>query len=166
MASLASSLSCTVSRLNLFAELSLNYHSIRIYRTLSSNLRPMKSLYHHRSFNSPFSSYTCKSTISNCSKTLGSNTVFYDNLVVLGIETSCDDTAAAVVSKTLLKPTRADLWHRIPNLRRISSFFVWCWFQVRSNGEILSQVVSSQVKRFMDNNKLFHIAYFLLGFTS
>ncbi|KAL7602841.1 hypothetical protein Lser_V15G16108 [Lactuca serriola] len=111
MASLASSLSCTVSRLNLFAELSLNYHSIRIYRTLSSNLRPMKSLYHHRSFNSPFSSYTCKSTISNCSKTLGSNTVFYDNLVVLGIETSCDDTAAAVV---------------------------------RSNGEILSQVVSSQ----------------------
>ncbi|PWA67123.1 glycoprotease 1 [Artemisia annua] len=49
--------------------------------------------------------------MSTTSRTLRSNDVFKDDLVVLGIETSCDDTAAAVV---------------------------------RSDGEILSQVVSSQ----------------------
>ncbi|KAL4585863.1 hypothetical protein LXL04_010490 [Taraxacum kok-saghyz] len=111
MASLASTLSCTISRLNLFAELSLNHHSIRIYRTLSSKLRPMNSLYHRRVFKSSFPSTTIKSTTSNCSKNTSLKPVYDDNLVVLGIETSCDDTAAAVV---------------------------------RSNGEILSQVVSSQ----------------------
>ncbi|XP_024988052.1 probable tRNA N6-adenosine threonylcarbamoyltransferase, mitochondrial isoform X1 [Cynara cardunculus var. scolymus] len=112
MASLAPTLSCTISRLNLLAELSHNHHrTIRFFRTLSSKSRPQKSFYPRRSFKSSFSSANFESTSSICSKALGSNPVFNDNLVVLGIETSCDDTAAAVV---------------------------------RSNGEILSQVVSSQ----------------------
>ncbi|KAK9051543.1 hypothetical protein SSX86_028170 [Deinandra increscens subsp. villosa] len=111
MASLGPTLSCTISRLNLLVELSHNQHTIRIFRALSCNSRPQKLFYHRRLFTSSFSSANFKSSTSNCSKTLGSNHVFNDNLVVLGIETSCDDTAAAVV---------------------------------RGNGEILSQVVSSQ----------------------
>ncbi|KAI3743791.1 hypothetical protein L1987_56858 [Smallanthus sonchifolius] len=111
MASLGPTLSSTISRLNLLAELSHNHNTIRIFRALSCSLKPQKSSYHRRLFKSSFSSANSSSSTSNCSKTLGSDLVFNDNLVVLGIETSCDDTAAAVV---------------------------------RSNGEILSQVVSSQ----------------------
>ncbi|XP_076942694.1 putative tRNA N6-adenosine threonylcarbamoyltransferase, mitochondrial [Bidens hawaiensis] len=94
-----------LSRLNLSHN---NNHTIRLFTALSSKLfTPHNSLYHRRFFKSS------NSTTPNCSKTLGSSLLFNDNnnLVVLGIETSCDDTAAAVVN---------------------------------SNGEILSQVVSSQ----------------------
>ena len=106
MASFAPTLSSTISRLNLLAELSHNHHrTIRFFRTLSSKSRPHNSFYPLRSFKSSFSSANFESTISNCSKALGSNPVFNDNLVVLGIETSCDDTAAAVVSKTILHKT-------------------------------------------------------------
>ncbi|GER57502.1 tRNA N6-adenosine threonylcarbamoyltransferase [Striga asiatica] len=48
-----------------------------------------------------------------------------EELLMLGIETSCDDTAAAVVLVYLVK---------------------WMIKSVRSNGEILSQVVSSQAE--------------------
>ncbi|KAL8227997.1 hypothetical protein R6Q57_015581 [Mikania cordata] len=113
MATLGPILTSTISRLNILAELSHNQHTIRVFRALSFNLRRQKSLYCFRMFKSSISPANFKSYTSNCSKGLGANLVFNDNLVVLGIETSCDDTAAAVV---------------------------------RSDGEILSQVVSSQAE--------------------
>ncbi|XP_071741496.1 probable tRNA N6-adenosine threonylcarbamoyltransferase, mitochondrial [Rutidosis leptorrhynchoides] len=113
MASLVPTVSCAISRLNLFTELSHNYCASRFLRTLSSKLRPKISMNPHKSFKSSISSLNFNSSTSNCSKTLGSNHLFNDNLIVLGIETSCDDTAAAVV---------------------------------RGDGEILSQVISSQAE--------------------
>lgn len=58
------------------------------------------------------------------------------DVVVLGIETSCDDTAAAVVSIQFLKYFLCGVMDC-----RLMVFVV----QVRSDGQILSQVVSSQV---------------------
>ncbi|GFP97891.1 probable tRNA n6-adenosine threonylcarbamoyltransferase mitochondrial [Phtheirospermum japonicum] len=95
MASLVSNLSSTVSRLTLYRKPSL-HHSIKTLQKLQG---------HRSKLNVSFSS---------CPKAQIANSLVQDEeLVVLGIETSCDDTAAAVV---------------------------------RSNGEILSQVVSSQAE--------------------
>ena len=59
---------------------------------------------------------------------------------MLGIETSCDDTAAAVVSETILNKTTNDVV-----FAKNEILIMNLCFQVRSDGEILSQVVSSQV---------------------
>nr|XP_043624522.1 probable tRNA N6-adenosine threonylcarbamoyltransferase, mitochondrial [Erigeron canadensis] len=96
-------LSATISRLNLLTNtLSHNYqHTIKIFKTLSNSKPRPQKLPFKTSFSS--TNFNSKNSVSKMG--------LKDSLVVLGIETSCDDTAAAVV---------------------------------RSDGEILSQVVSSQ----------------------
>ncbi|XP_073045209.1 probable tRNA N6-adenosine threonylcarbamoyltransferase, mitochondrial [Primulina eburnea] len=97
MASMVSTLSAIVSGLPLFGKPSLYAHS---------NFRRLVYPFLRNSFD-PISAH-----LSSFSKAQAINSSGLDeDLVVLGIETSCDDTAAAIV---------------------------------RSNGEILSQVVSSQ----------------------
>ncbi|XP_075510873.1 putative tRNA N6-adenosine threonylcarbamoyltransferase, mitochondrial isoform X2 [Primulina tabacum] len=97
MASMVSTLSAIVSGLPLFRKPSLYAHS---------NFSRLVYPFLRNSFN-PISAH-----LSSFSKAQAINSSGLDeDLVVLGIETSCDDTAAAIV---------------------------------RSNGEILSQVVSSQ----------------------
>ncbi|KAF6174352.1 hypothetical protein GIB67_014528 [Kingdonia uniflora] len=93
--------SSTFSRLNLLLKPQLP-SSIR---SLRAQLKQQHQQRRHQ--------WSCfsMSSISNSSKPQNSISAVKDNLVVLGIETSCDDTAAAVV---------------------------------RGDGEILSQVVSSQ----------------------
>ncbi|KAL3814927.1 hypothetical protein ACJIZ3_016195 [Penstemon smallii] len=102
--SLVSTLSSTLSRLSHFHKPSLHFsikalHNSKVHCKLSRS--PSRFL--HTSFSPQFLSSTAK---GQNNKAMGQ-----EELVVLGIETSCDDTAAAVV---------------------------------RSNGEIMSQVVSSQ----------------------
>ncbi|KAK9266967.1 hypothetical protein L1049_012636 [Liquidambar formosana] len=106
MVSFVLTLSSTFSRLNLLPKTSL-VHTVRALRTLQQR-KPTWSLY-----NSSFKSISAQISTSNLNspKPHAENVGIGDDLVVLGIETSCDDTAASVV---------------------------------RSNGEILSQVVSSQ----------------------
>ncbi|KAK9274407.1 hypothetical protein L1049_019221 [Liquidambar formosana] len=106
MVSFVLTLSSTFSRLNLLPKPSL-VHTVRALRTLQQR-KPTWSLY-----NSSFKSISAQISTSNLNspKPHTENVGIGDDLVVLGIETSCDDTAASVV---------------------------------RSNGEILSQVVSSQ----------------------
>ncbi|XP_022886356.1 probable tRNA N6-adenosine threonylcarbamoyltransferase, mitochondrial isoform X2 [Olea europaea var. sylvestris] len=104
MASLAPTLSSTISRLTHLHKPSLHsaittLKNFRFKQKLSKRIRPF--------INSSPSSLSAHFSSAQMRSTVGSD----DDLVVLGIETSCDDTAAAVV---------------------------------RSNGEILSQVVSSQ----------------------
>ncbi|EOX96249.1 Glycoprotease 1 isoform 1 [Theobroma cacao] len=85
--------------------------------TIPLAFKPLNLLKSHkqqqaRSLNSPrLSSLNSFTTHFSTSRSSVSPKPFHDDLVVLGIETSCDDTAAAIV---------------------------------RGNGEILSQVVSSQ----------------------
>lgn len=101
-----SSLSSTISRLNLF------YPKPSIPSSLSScikTLKPQPIIPRWSSLHSLSNHST--SRLSTSLKPQFETLVSKDDLVVLGIETSCDDTAAAVV---------------------------------RGNGEILSQVVSSQ----------------------
>lgn len=101
-----SSLSSTISRLNLF------YPKPSIPSSLSScikTLKPQPIIPRWSSLHSLSNHST--SRLSTSLKPQLETLVSKDDLVVLGIETSCDDTAAAVV---------------------------------RGNGEILSQVVSSQ----------------------
>ncbi|KAL3616538.1 glutamated carboxypeptidase [Castilleja foliolosa] len=107
MASLISNLSSTVSRLTLYRKPSLHY-SIKTLQKLQScrELSKLVQPFIHASPNNVKFSSCPKAQITNSS-------VQEEELVVLGIETSCDDTAAAVV---------------------------------RSSGEILSQVVSSQAE--------------------
>ncbi|XP_030491731.2 probable tRNA N6-adenosine threonylcarbamoyltransferase, mitochondrial isoform X2 [Cannabis sativa] len=108
-------LSSTFSRLNLFPKPSFIFH--RSWKPLLLNrssklLPPTTSSSSPSSLNS-FTAY-CSILTSENSTSIAPKNPFMkaqDDLIVLGIETSCDDTAAAVV---------------------------------RSNGEILSQVVSSQ----------------------
>ncbi|CAI9786012.1 unnamed protein product [Fraxinus pennsylvanica] len=104
MASLAPTLSSTISRLTHLHKPSLQsaittLKNFQFKYKLSKPTRPFLN-----SSPSPLSAHFSSAQMKS---TIGSD----DDLVVLGIETSCDDTAAAVV---------------------------------RSNGEILSQVVSSQ----------------------
>ncbi|KAL1223594.1 putative tRNA N6-adenosine threonylcarbamoyltransferase [Cardamine amara subsp. amara] len=110
-------LSPAISRLNIYPRISLlatYHHSLRLQKhhklktetPTSSSISPSSSSNLQRKhFYSTGTRISCL-TKSEISK-------FDDNLVVLGIETSCDDTAAAVV---------------------------------RGNGEILSQVISSQAE--------------------
>ncbi|XP_057500408.1 probable tRNA N6-adenosine threonylcarbamoyltransferase, mitochondrial isoform X2 [Actinidia eriantha] len=101
MALLVPSLSSTISRLKSLSKPSF-HNPFRTLRTLQ--------LHYKSSFISSFAALSMSN--SNFPKPLIQNpSKSADNLVILGIETSCDDTAAAVV---------------------------------RSSGEILSQVVSSQ----------------------
>ncbi|KAL2234012.1 probable tRNA N6-adenosine threonylcarbamoyltransferase, mitochondrial isoform X1 [Sesamum indicum] len=107
MASLISSLSSTISRLTLLRKPSLHFpvKTLRKFEVDRKRRGPI-SPFLHVSTNYDFAHF------SSCPKAKSMNALGQDEeLVVLGIETSCDDTAAAVV---------------------------------RSNGEILSQVVSSQ----------------------
>ncbi|WVZ16766.1 hypothetical protein V8G54_009748 [Vigna mungo] len=69
-----------------------------------------------------------KSAFTTSSSPISSSSKRHADVVVLGIETSCDDTAAAVVCN--------------PRLPFVNYFP--CDGLVRSDGEILSQVVSSQ----------------------
>ncbi|KAH6779763.1 glycoprotease 1 [Perilla frutescens var. hirtella] len=107
MASLMSNLSSTISRLTLLRKPSIHFSTktlqkLHLHPRLSRPAVPF--LYHTTDF---FPAH-----YSSCPKARTTEASGQDEeLVVLGIETSCDDTAAAVV---------------------------------RSNGEILSQVVSSQ----------------------
>ncbi|XP_062091616.1 probable tRNA N6-adenosine threonylcarbamoyltransferase, mitochondrial isoform X1 [Humulus lupulus] len=107
-------LSSTFSRLNLLPKPSLIF--LRSWKPLllnrSSKLLPPASTSSSSSLSS-FSAYCSSSTSTNSTSPAPKSpiTEAQDDLIVLGIETSCDDTAAAVV---------------------------------RSNGQILSQVVSSQ----------------------
>ncbi|KAA8520501.1 hypothetical protein F0562_014757 [Nyssa sinensis] len=111
MVSLVPTISSTISRLNLLPKSSFHY-TLRGLRTLQLQHKqrspvwfPLNSSFNRLSANLSFSNF-------NSPKPRNENpAIMDDDLVVLGIETSCDDTAAAVV---------------------------------RSNGEILSQVVSSQ----------------------
>ncbi|PSS21574.1 TRNA N6-adenosine threonylcarbamoyltransferase [Actinidia chinensis var. chinensis] len=101
MALLVPSLSSTISRLKSLSKPSF-HNPLRALKTLQ--------LHYKTSFISSFAALSMSN--SNFPKTLIQNpSKSADDLVILGIETSCDDTAAAVV---------------------------------RSSGEILSQVVSSQ----------------------
>lgn len=89
------------------------------FRTKLTTLSAIRQLRQHKNLHSHFTfanfctplSANFSTTHFNSHKTQIKNVENLDNLVVLGIETSCDDTAAAVV---------------------------------KGNGEILSQVVSSQ----------------------
>ncbi|XP_052194349.1 probable tRNA N6-adenosine threonylcarbamoyltransferase, mitochondrial [Diospyros lotus] len=94
-AALGTAISATVSRLNFISTTSFR-QSLRAIETRFSSSSPSRFSMSSR-LNSP--------------KPFAQNLTAADNLVILGIETSCDDTAAAVV---------------------------------RSDGEILSQIVSSQ----------------------
>eukprot|EP00262_Sarcandra_glabra_P020625 TRINITY_DN8327_c0_g1_i1.p1 TRINITY_DN8327_c0_g1~~TRINITY_DN8327_c0_g1_i1.p1 ORF type:complete len:473 (+),score=84.38 TRINITY_DN8327_c0_g1_i1:52-1470(+) len=102
-------LSPTFSRLNLFLKLG--------FRTPLRSKKPTCLSPPPPLISSPFNSYSATLYTSNSQSVIvrnacsGRNFGVGDDLVVLGIETSCDDTAAAVV---------------------------------RGNGEILSQIVSSQ----------------------
>ncbi|XP_021280768.1 probable tRNA N6-adenosine threonylcarbamoyltransferase, mitochondrial [Herrania umbratica] len=98
----------TFSRLNLVPKSLI----IIPFAFKSLNLLKSHKQQRARSLNSPrLSSLNSLTTHFSTSRSSVSPKPFHDDLVVLGIETSCDDTAAAVV---------------------------------RGNGEILSQVVSSQ----------------------
>ncbi|KAG5538585.1 hypothetical protein RHGRI_019234 [Rhododendron griersonianum] len=108
MVSLVPTIGSTISRLPFLPKLSF-YFSFRALRTSKLPYRELTPT------PSPLSSSSAVHSMSNSNspKLIAENpSNLSDNLVILGIETSCDDTAAAVV---------------------------------RSNGEILSQVVSSQV---------------------
>ncbi|OVA19523.1 Gcp-like domain [Macleaya cordata] len=110
MVGLVLSLSSTFSRLNLLLKPPLPY----TLRTLRTHLRQQKQQPNLYIVSPPFNSISTSTfTTSNFDspKTQTRISATGNDLVVLGIETSCDDTAAAVV---------------------------------RSDGEILSQVVSSQ----------------------
>ncbi|KAK6140994.1 hypothetical protein DH2020_025261 [Rehmannia glutinosa] len=102
MASLLCSISPTISRLSLLHKSSLHFIRIQGQRGLRGPTPPFL-----RTSFSPLSTQFSCSPKGQILKAVGQD----EDLVVLGIETSCDDTAAAVV---------------------------------RSNGQILSQVVSSQ----------------------
>ncbi|CAK9186539.1 unnamed protein product [Ilex paraguariensis] len=111
MASLVPTLSSTISRLNLLPKPSL-HHTLGAFR--KSQLHPKLRRPTWSPVKSSFSSLSALMSTSkfNSQEThIGNPSTLDGDLIVLGIETSCDDTAAAVV---------------------------------RSNGEILSQVVSSQ----------------------
>lgn len=99
----------TISRLIPFTNLSRTHHNtIKLFTTLSlkPKLIPQKTIHTFKPLKSSFSSANYMSTTS---RTLRSNDVFMDDLVVLGIETSCDDTAAAVVSKLILDKNMNDV---------------------------------------------------------
>ncbi|KAF8413026.1 hypothetical protein HHK36_001000 [Tetracentron sinense] len=100
-------ISFTFSRLNILLKPSFPYS----VRTLSTHLRLQPPSW--SSLSSPFNSFAARLSSSNFDfrKPQDEISGYGDDFLILGIETSCDDTAAAVV---------------------------------RSNGEILSQVVSSQ----------------------
>ncbi|EYU31978.1 hypothetical protein ABFS82_02G149700 [Erythranthe guttata] len=107
MASIVSNLSSTISRLTLLRKPSLQF-----------TIRNLQNFNRHRQFGTPTPHFLHNSNnhatphFSSSPKPQSTSALGQDEeLIVLGIETSCDDTAAAVV---------------------------------RSNGEILSQVVSSQ----------------------
>ncbi|KAK6119376.1 hypothetical protein DH2020_046883 [Rehmannia glutinosa] len=107
MASLVSSSSSIISRLTLLRKPSLHY-----------SIKTLQKFQGHRKLSKLILPFLRASTnyvpFSSCPKAQTANSFGQDEeLVVLGIETSCDDTAAAVV---------------------------------RSSGEILSQVVSSQAE--------------------
>ncbi|XP_058224254.1 probable tRNA N6-adenosine threonylcarbamoyltransferase, mitochondrial isoform X2 [Rhododendron vialii] len=107
MVSLVPTIGSTISRLPFLPKPSI-YFSFRALRTSKLPYRELTPT------PSPLSSSSAVHSMSNSDspKPIAENpSNLSDNLVILGIETSCDDTAAAVV---------------------------------RSNGEILSQVVSSQ----------------------
>ncbi|KAE9460001.1 hypothetical protein C3L33_08094, partial [Rhododendron williamsianum] len=107
MVSLVPTIGSTISRLPFLPKPSF-YFSFRALRTSKLPYRELTPT------PSPLSSSSAVHSMSNSNspKPIAENpSNLSDNLVILGIETSCDDTAAAVV---------------------------------RSNGEILSQVVSSQ----------------------
>ncbi|KAF8379294.1 hypothetical protein HHK36_028727 [Tetracentron sinense] len=107
MAAFVLTLSSKFSRLNLLLKPSCSY-SVRNLRTHLSLQRPTRF-----SVSSPLKSFAASLSTPNFDSSNTQNGIYgiQDDLVILGIETSCDDTAAAVV---------------------------------RSTGEILSQVVSSQ----------------------
>ncbi|GMH00590.1 hypothetical protein Nepgr_002429 [Nepenthes gracilis] len=114
MATLGGCLSSTVSRLNLL----LARPTFTYTTTALRALRKQHQEEQHRQFNftnlfTPFNSLSAKLSTSqfNSFENQTPTVCNGDGLLVLGIETSCDDTAAAVV---------------------------------RSNGEILSQIVCSQ----------------------
>ncbi|KAL7203720.1 hypothetical protein ACSBR2_016887 [Camellia fascicularis] len=113
VSSLVPVLSSTISRLNFLPKPSF-YHSLRALSltTLQFNFKETRPTLSPP--NSSLNSSSSLLSMSNLSSPKPQNEnpeTVSDNLVILGIETSCDDTAAAVV---------------------------------RSSGEILSQVVSSQ----------------------
>nr|GLL40712.1 probable tRNA N6-adenosine threonylcarbamoyltransferase, mitochondrial [Ipomoea trifida] len=111
MATIFPNLSSAISRLNPIYRPSL-YLTIRGFNKLGAQqgpLRPARSIL-HASFKS-FSAQLSSSNFNPAMAQIQNQLTPDENLVVLGIETSCDDTAAAVVN---------------------------------SNGEILSQVISSQ----------------------
>lgn len=101
MVGLVLSVSSTFSRLNLFLKPPLPY-TLRTLRTQLRQQKPQPSWY----FSSPsfnfISTSNSLSTTSNFDfpKTQNRISSTGDDLVVLGIETSCDDTAAAIVSST------------------------------------------------------------------
>jgi N6-L-threonylcarbamoyladenine synthase len=74
------------------------------------------------------------------------------DLLMLGIETSCDDTAAAVVgvARLLLPsflPSHFYMWSNLLGFILSTSLLMMLGrLQVRGDGEILSQVIASQVR--------------------
>lgn len=94
MASVVSNLSSTISRLTLLRRPSLPF-----------SVKTLHAFKAHRKFGRPKSPFLRASDnyaaahFSSCPKSQTINSLGQDEeLVVLGIETSCDDTAAAVVS--------------------------------------------------------------------
>lgn len=102
MGSLVPTLSSTISRLNFFPKPLFSHTNIRGFRVLEKlqHKRQRPTFY---SFNSSSKSLSTANTTmftSNFSSPKPHNqnpVAANENLVILGIETSCDDTAAAVV---------------------------------------------------------------------
>ncbi|CAH8320057.1 unnamed protein product [Eruca vesicaria subsp. sativa] len=103
-------LSPAISRLSFLAAAS---PSLRLQRHHFHKLKPKISLIAASNFQRTGSSCSTRTTRVSSSQPKSESSKLDDGLIVLGIETSCDDTAAAVV---------------------------------RGNGEILSQVISSQAE--------------------
>lgn len=114
-----SSLSSTISRLNLF------YPKPSIPYSLSSCLKILKPQPIIPRW-SPLHSLSTHSTsrLSTSLKPQFETLVSKDDLVVLGIETSCDDTAAAVVCQSCLSWTIYCFWFSA-NFNGFRRFFRW-----------------------------------------
>ncbi|XP_077235496.1 glycoprotease 1 [Tasmannia lanceolata] len=102
---------CAFSRFNLFFLRPSFPRGIRVFRTPSTQKPTFSSLSHMKPSKTAFFASSNADPQTASSLISARDFRIRDNLIVLGIETSCDDTAAAVV---------------------------------RGDGEILSQVVSSQ----------------------
>lgn len=119
-----------------------------LFPTKLTTFPTIRQLRQHKKLQFHFISANFTTTHFNSHKTQLSKVENGDNLVVLGIETSCDDTAVAVVSLHILVFLCVHFIKSGFYLFLCSDYlyvFFFGGFQVRGNGEILSQVVSSQV---------------------